>query len=352
MNSAAPFKLSGTAHTTDVGAMLDQMCEHFVEHAEVQRQGRHAFFTSRSGTASLRAEGRRILIDLASPSQHALQASRNVIAEHMFFFAGDEPFDLHWATDSQPGILTNLHHVTVVGTEKVTPLMLRVKFSCADVSPFIGGDMHVRLLVPPAGRQPVWPTLGADGRVAWPGGDDTLLVRAYTIRKVDVGRGELWIDFFQHPEPGILTPGADFARDALPGMDVALLGPGSGHLPQARRIFLAGDESALPAIARIAEEVPAGTELRVLIEVADENEEQRLPGAGSLDIRWLHRNSGYGNSGTVLSEEIKIMIETLDEDWFVWVACEKQDVRAVRNLLRKRGHDRRNMYVAWYWEHA
>jgi len=208
----------------------------------------------------------------------------------------------------------------------------------------------VRLLVPPAGRQPVWPTLGADGRVAWPQGDDALLVRAYTIRKVDEARGELWIDFFQHPKPGVETPGADFARDASSGTKVALLGPGSGHLPEAQRIFLAGDESALPAIARIAEEVPAGSELRALIEVADEAEEQKLTSAGSLDIRWLHRSRDGGDGGTVLAQGIKAEIETLDHDWFVWVACEKQDVRAVRSFLKARGHDRRDMYVAWYWE--
>nr|WP_157959797.1 SIP domain-containing protein [Devosia submarina] len=43
-------------------------------------------------------------------------------------------------------------------------------------------------------------------------------------------------------------------------------------------------------------------------------------------------------------------LEGVDAQTFVWVACIKQDVRAVRSFLRDRGHNRKAMYVAWYWE--
>lgn len=350
MNTAGNFKLSGIAETVDVRSMLDQMCEHFVEHAEVRRTGDFALMTSEAGIATMQAEQGRILIELACPSEQALQMSRTSIAEHMFYFAGGEPFDLKWSGAPRPAPLPNLHHVTVVSAEDVTPLMRRVRFSCADVAPFIGGDMHVRLLVPPAGRTPVWPSIREDGRIGWPQGDDALLVRAYTIRAVDVERGELLVDFVQHPAPGVSTPGADFARDAQPGMQVALMGPGSGHLPAASSIFLAGDESALPAIARIVAEVPAGTRLRAIIEVADEAEEQPLPTAGTLDLRWLHRNATAAHAGDTLADTITAALAGLDDATFVWVACEKEDVRQVRAFLKNRGHDRKQMYVAWYWE--
>lgn len=350
MNSAGSFKLSGMARPADVGSMLDLMCEHFVEHAEVSRAGDVATLRSPAGTASLRAEQGGILIELDCPSEQALQMSRTTIAEHMFYFAGDTPFDLTWSGAPRAGTVSNLHHVTVVSAEDVTPLMRRVIFACADVSPFIGGDMHVRLLVPPAGRTPVWPGIRADGRIGWPEGDDALLIRAYTIRAVDVERGELWIDFFQHPEPGLFTPGADFARDAQPGMKLALMGPGSGHLPAARTIFLAGDESALPAIARIAAEVPEGTRLQALIEVTDEAEEQPLPSPGTLQVTWRHRNAHGVQGMNTFGDEIRKAIETLEEGTFVWVACEKEDVRSVRSFLKRRGHPRKDMYVAWYWQ--
>ncbi len=350
MTTAHEFKLSGVALPRDAAAMFGEICEHFVEHAEVQRRDDLALLKSKAGTAEIRIQDRKLLIELSCPSEQALQMSRTMLAEHLFYFAGDDPFELTWSDPAALAVLPNIHEVTVVSAEDVTPHMRRVKFACDDVTPFIGGDMHVRLLVPPKGRTPVWPGLRADGRVAWPEGEDELLVRVYTIRTVDIEMRELWIDFLQHPASGIKTPGADFARDAAPGQQVALLGPGGGNLPVAQFILLAGDESALPAIARIAEEVPASTRLQAIIEVADETEEQTLSSAGSLNVRWLHRRHYADGARSVLLEEAKHAVAATEGESFVWFACEKEDVRAMRTFLKARRHDRKSMYVAWYWE--
>lgn len=350
MNALPEFKLTGVALPKDAPKMLDEVCEHFVEHAEVRRTENAATLTSEIGVAHMRLDGGRLFIDLACPSDGALQMSRTVIAEHLFYFAGEDPLELTWSEPATRTRLANLHEVAVVSAEDVTPHMRRVVLACADVKPFIGGGMHVRLLVPPKGRTPVWPGLRDDGRIAWPEGEDALLVRVYTIRAVDAERGELWIDFLQHPLPGVPTPGADFARDAQPGDRLALLGPGGGDLPQAGTIFLAGDESALPAIARIAAEVPAGTRMQAIIEVADAAEEQPLPTAGTLDVRWLHRTTYAAGARNVLARTTIEALSAVDGDTFVWVACEREDVRLVRAFLKGREHDRKRIYAAWYWE--
>ncbi|KPF72756.1 phage tail protein [Bosea sp. AAP35] len=350
MNTNQSYELAGMALLANAGHMLDQICEHFVEHAEVERTADLALLTSKLGTARIRLRDRKLLIDLAAPSETALQVARNSIAEHMFYFAKDEPLNLTWSHTAPLGELRNFHQAVVVGADNITPQMRRVRLSCADVAPFVDGDMHVRIVVPPKGRQPVWPGYRSDGRIAWPEGDDALLVRPYTIRAVDIERRELWIDVFQHPAAGVATPGGDFARDAQAGDLVALLGPGSGTVPKARSILMIGDESALPAIARIAAEVEAGTEIRAIIEVLDAAEEQKLPSAGQLDIRWLHRRSYRDDQAGRLLTEGKAAIETTDGSTFIWAACEKDDVRAIRSLLKQRGHDKKNMYVAWYWE--
>ncbi|WP_117190199.1 DUF2218 domain-containing protein [Rhizobium terrae] len=350
MNAVQQFTLSGIALPKDAGSMLDEICEHFVEHADVQRTEDFALLKSKAGTASIRVQDRKLLIELACPSEKALQMSRTSIAEHLFYFAGEEPFELSWSEPAPLSVLPNIHEVTVVSAEDVTPHMRRVKFSCADVTPFVGGDLHVRLLVPPKGRHPVWPGFRADGRVAWPEGEDELLVRIYTIRAVDVERGELWIDFLQHPASGVRTPGADFARDAQPGQLAALLGPGGGGLPAAKSILFVGDESALPAIARIAAEMPSDTRMQAIIEVLDAAEEQPLPSVGSLDVRWLHRKAYPAGLKSILAEEARKAISSMEEETFVWIACEKEDVRSARAFLKSRGHSRKNMYVAWYWE--
>jgi NADPH-dependent ferric siderophore reductase len=131
---------------------------------------------------------------------------------------------------------------------------------------------------------------------------------------------------------------------------VALLGPGSGRLPPAESILMIGDESALPAIARIAAEVPAGTSIKAIIEVSGAEEEQPLPSAGLLDVRWLHRNRyPAGATGTLSREGIEAILASSAET-FVWVACEKADVRAIRACLKDRNHDKSRTYAAWYWE--
>ncbi|OJF96748.1 phage tail protein [Rhizobium sp. 58] len=350
MNDVQSLKLSGVAVPHSAAEMLDEICEHFIEHAEVERSGDRAVLRSKSGIATIRTDDGKLLIALECSTQALLEAARTDMAEHLFYFAGDQPLELTWMTPTSLLSLPNLHEVTVISVENVTPKMRRVVFSCADVTPFMGGDMHVRLLVPPKGRAPVWPGFRQDGRISWPEGDDQILVRVYTIRSVDLERGEVSIDFLQHPMHGISTPGADFARDARAGDKAALLGPGGGDLPTAKSMLLIGDESALPAIARIAAEVPVGTQMQALIEVEDEAEEQSIVSGGVLDVRWLHRSDYPDRTNSVFLAEAQKAIASIDPETFVWAACEKADIRALRSTLKERRHDRKKMYVAWYWE--
>jgi NADPH-dependent ferric siderophore reductase len=350
MNAIPSFKLSGIAIPASTDHMLDEICEHFIEHADVERNRDRAILRSKTSIVRIRADKGTLLIELDCPTLEALQAARTDIAEHLFYFAGEEPLELTWTPLSSLPALPNLHEITVVSAEDVTPHMRRVIFSCADITRFAGGDMHVRLLVPPKGRPPVWPGFREDGRIAWPEGDDELLVRVYTIRTVDIERGEIWIDFLQHPMPGISTPGADFARDAQIGDRAALLGPGGGGLPSAQSILLIGDESALPAIARIAAEIPAGTQMRAIIEVENAAEEQPLPTDGTLEVSWLHRGDYPDRRDRALLSQATDAIALSDAETFIWAACEKTDIRAIRSILKGRKHDHRKMYVAWYWE--
>ncbi|MBB4123723.1 DUF2218 domain-containing protein [Martelella radicis] len=350
MVEPSTFTLSGVAVPRKPAAMLDLIAEHFAEHAEVERDGGLVTLKSAFGVARIETDGEQLDILLSAASEGALQLSRTMLAEHMFYFAGDEKLALEWSMPPAEATPSNLCEAVVVSTETVTPHMVRVIFSCGDVHPYVGGNMHVRLLVPPKGREPVWPVVAGDGRIKWPEGEDALLVRVYTIRRVDVDRREVSVDFLQHPAADIATPGADFARDARPGDRVAFLGPGGGVVPEADKIFLVGDEAALPAIARIAEEVPAGTRLSAIIEVENETEEQPISSAGDLELRWLHRSNDRKNAMHGLADAAKDAIAGLDRETFVWIACEKADVRDIRRVLKERQHDRKMMYVAWYWE--
>ncbi|MFN7025754.1 MAG: DUF2218 domain-containing protein [Pseudorhizobium sp.] len=349
MDTLQTYRLSGIALPMDALSMLDEICEHFVEHSDVQRTDDSVLLKSEVGTADIKVTDQRLLIELACPTEEALHLTRNMIAEHLFYFANEEPFELSWIDAAEVSRLPNLHEATVVSAEDVTPRMRRVKVACQDVTPFIDGDVHVRVLVPPRGRSPVWPGLGHDGRIAWPKGEDEITARVYTIRAVDAERRELWMDFLQHPAPAVTTPGADFARDAQPGDRIALIGPG-GSLPQADNLLLAGDETALPAIARIAAEAPAGCCIKAIIEVEDEDEEQSLPSKASIEVHWLHRKTYFVEELNRFQRTVKSAIAASSPGTYTWVACEKTDARVIRSFLKERGQDRKSQCVAWYWE--
>ncbi|MBW4971916.1 siderophore-interacting protein, partial [Croceibacter atlanticus] len=50
-----------------------------------------------------------------------------------------------------------------------------------------------------------------------------------------------------------------------------------------------GDETALPAIARRLEELPAGRKVLAVIEIADAAEQQTLNSAADVDVMWVVR---------------------------------------------------------------
>lgn len=349
MTTTNPSTLSGVAHPADVNAMLAEICEHFVEHSDVVSSEHGASLTSDDWTIDIKIADERLMIDIRSENDERLAVTRTMFAEHLFYFAGDEPFTLEWSKPAPKVRPPGFYEATVVGSQNVTPRMRRVTFSVSDVTPFIGGDMHVRLLVPPPGREPVWPKLKENGSIDWPEGEDELLRRAYTIRSVDQNASLVSIDFLQHPMPGVTTPGADFARDAQPGQRVALMGPGSGGLPPATSILFAGDETSLPAIARMVEEAPAGTAIKAIIEVEDAAEEQTICHDGLLSVEWLQRSAYVREPSKTLVERLKAEIDETPQETFVWFAGEKSDVRAIKRYISEKGRDRKHQYVAWYW---
>lgn len=350
MPSEFKYNLSAVAITSIAQFVFDEICEHFVEHAEVQQTEASAFMTNELGNTHLRFCDDKIFIDIASNDQHHLELNRTMLAEHLFYYAGKQPFELTWSKPEMRTLISNFHDVTVVSTQSVTPQMRRVILKCDDVLPLIGGNMHVRILVPPKDRDPVWPGLREDGRVAWPKGDDALTVRIYTIRYVDEQANELWLDFLQHPQSKLPTPGADFARDAKPGDKLAIVGPGGGQLPNDKFILLAGDESALPAIARIIAEAEQGTEIIAIIEVQNILEEQPLPTKSNLKVSWLHRDSYENNDALNLANYTIENLQKCEEVPFVWFAAERAETNIIKQYLKSTNHDKKRKYVAWYWE--
>lgn len=349
MTAVATFTASGIAVHAKAERILGQLCAHLGEHLTVTRTDWGARLETVIGSVDLTLSSAQLKIEMACPTASMLFTIRSMVAEHLFLFAADEPLDLSWADGPQPSRIPDLREVSVVGARNITPKMRRVTVACDDVAHFSDGGLHVRLLIPPKDRMPIWPQTGIDGRIHWPRGEDALIVRAYTIRNIDLSHGQMDIDFVVHD--GESVPGASWALGARPGDRAGLIGPGGGGVPQSRNLVLAGDETALPAIARIAAAMPADARLQILLEVENAEEEQPLFTAAKHEITWFYRMGRPAGTTGTLEGAVREIVTRSDPSTYIWTACEQSEARAIRNFMKTDiQFDRTRFSVAAYWQ--
>ncbi len=177
-------------------------------------------------------------------------------------------------------------------------------------------------------------------REAWP------VVRTYTLRRWLPEQREMWIDFVVHGDTGVAGP---WAAAAKPGDPFRFLGPGGGYTPDpaADWHLLAGDESALPAIAAALEGMPPGARVTALIEVSGPAEEQKLETAADADVTWLHRGA------RPVGEALVTAVRGLDfpaGDVHAFVHGEAGFVKDLRRHLRlERAVPLDRLSISGYW---
>lgn len=327
--------------------MLDRLCDHFVDHGTVTRGTGYARLDGTFGAVELTLDAEALAITVTAPNESYLFVVKSSIAEHLVEFADGESIALDWAGDAVGQTrIPYFREVVVRGARDITPAMRRVTVACDDPGHFVTGGLHVRVLIPPRGREPVWPGVGPDSRVIWPEGDDALAKRTYTIRAIDHARGELDIDVVLHDD----SPGSVWAREAKPGDRVGLLGPGGGDVIPADWYLLCGDETALPAIARIAENLPGSARASIVIEVADAGERQEIASDAAIEVTWLHRDGAPAGSTDLLPQAVRSIAMPAQGNPFVFAGCEQSAARAIRKHLRsERQLPRDRHLVAAYW---
>ncbi|MDG4796257.1 siderophore-interacting protein [Micromonospora sp. WMMD1082] len=171
-------------------------------------------------------------------------------------------------------------------------------------------------------------------------------LRAYTVRAWDATAGELTVDVVYHGDEGLAGPWAAALR---PGDEVLFIGPGGAYAPspEADWHLLAGDESALPAIAASLARLPVGAPAHVFVEVDGPADEQPLPSPGAVRLTWLHRGT------RPVGEALVAAVRGLDFPpgaVHAFVHGEAAFVRQLRRLLRmERGVSREQLSISGYW---
>lgn len=240
-------------------------------------------------------------------------------------------------------------HATVIGTQWLTPGLVRVTLAGGDLGGFVmpaATDAYINVAIPPAGApygavfdpaqvkaelpQAVWPVR-----------------RRYTVRAWDPESRRLTVDFVVHGTEGVAGP---WAAATEPGSTLVFTGPAGGYRPDpdADWHLLAGDESALPAIAASLEAIPAGALAVVRLVCDGPSHQLALSSPGRLDVEWLHRSGGPGDAELLSTAVRDLAFRRGRVHAFVHgEAGEIRDIR--RHLLLDRGLARADMSCSPYW---
>lgn len=295
-----------------------------------------------------------------------------------------------------------LDEVEVVRAERLSPTFVRVELGGDCLADFgtdgPSYDQRIKLILPGRSRGTLPRFEAADWYATWlelPEAERGHM-RTYTVRDV-VGEGagtRLVVDIVVHDDDhGAPGPGCAWAADARVGDRVVVIAPRRGHAyggiefepGTARRLLLAGDETAVPAICAVLEQLPWSAQGAAFLEVPTAADVLTVQHPEGVRVVWLSRDGGehgtclhpavlehlgaaprpladvadvdpdlwetptYSSSGEVVDEVASTINDDL-ADVYAWIAGEATVVTGLRRaLVRDLGLDRRQVAFMGYW---
>ncbi|TKW65987.1 MAG: siderophore-interacting protein [Paracoccus denitrificans] len=272
----------------------------------------------------LTPQGHSLLVELLAPESRLVGTLRDCATE-LFAEVG---LRVDWSDVEIGALAPGLSLMRVTSVTCPSPSFIRVRLTGPEAARFASGGLHFRLILPPFGREPVWPRVAASGRTVWPEGGDALHRPVYTV----LDQQDDWVDFdiFRHTG----SPTCAWAEGNPTGTIVGMMGPGGGTCPDAERLYLYGDETALPAIQRMLRLARGEVCAHVRIAPA----ELASLTAGDPRVR---------STGDLL-DQLRAQTD-LDAGSFTWFAAGSESAQSARSLLREAGIDRKRFSVASYW---
>lgn len=240
----------------------------------------------------------------------------------------------------------------VAGVRRPAPGTVRLTLRAEELQTYrpLGPDEFVGFVMPAPGM--ALPPLPTEGAASPRGAFDHLpesqrpSVRWYTVRRHRPADGEVDVDVVTHGDAG---PGSAWVLRAAPG-DVLGVQTGTSCYRTAGAVgthLIVGDETAVPAVSAILEQLPPGVRARVVVEVPGREVVPPLPEVARAQTTVLER--GDLPPGSALLPALRGM-GTVADLAFAWVCGEQAAVAAARrHIVRERGLDRRSVYFCGYW---
>lgn len=335
----------------DAAGVIDRVIDHLAGHdLPITRLPNGGAATFLYGEALMETRPGGLVMRATASNEAALSYMKGVMASHLLEYAGETRPEIVWTGDgADAAVYPNFREMTVMAVREITPHMRRITLSGENLDSFATGGLHFKLFVPPAGLdKPEWPVPGKDGLPIWPADDKRPAVRTYTIRAIDAEAGTFDADFVLHGDQSV---GSRWALNAKPGDLVGVRGPTGRGIVQADWYLLVGDETALPAIARHLEALPASARGVALIEVADESERQAIETASGIEIRWLYRNGAEPGTTTLLIDAVRaVEMPEPGTSLFAMAGVEAETFKAIRQYWREELRlDKKDILPSTYW---
>lgn len=351
MTSEPPYKAAATVDFPKIADFLDPILASVATHdLEIDRTEDGYAVTAPYGRGWLSPGDGRLHLKVETSDREALNRMKYALIGPISFIAASENLTIEWSGDATgPSRPDDLRVLRVETVGEVTPRMRRVRFRGENLDRYDRPDqLHCRLIFQPKGvLSPLWPFLDDRGQVVWPK-QEKLPTRVYTIRKIDAEEGWLEIDFSLHETPG---PATRWAQEAARGDMVGILGPAADGAKAADFYVLAGDETALPGIARILEQLGPEASGVALIEIDNCDEEQPLRRPAGMKVHWLHRNGAPPGTTSLLADALRSVSWPADLGTaFFWGGCEHKAFRIIHKMLRQEiglPRERQTFYSHW-----
>jgi len=223
----------------------------------------------------------------------------------------------------------------VTASVQVGPNMVQVTVGGGDLLHFesLGADQFVHVLAPPRGQD----RLPIDRDFTWThyeamAADERPVGAYYTVRRWRPAVAEIDLVIVTSGHDG---DGSRWAQRAAAGDPVGLWGPRRIFDPPADtdHFVLVGDETGVPAIAAILEELPTGCVVDVVAEVGEACDEMALQRGPNTSVSWTHRAGASAGTTSQLLDAVRDL-DITSERAYVWGGAESRVMTSIRRYLR------------------
>jgi NADPH-dependent ferric siderophore reductase len=228
--------------------------------------------------------------------------------------------------------------LTVTSAFNLTPNMRRITLQGTALSSFPkdAEGAYIKLLFSQLGN--IKPTL-----------------RTYTIAQQRYELNEIDVDFMLHNNSLDHGIAASWSRSVQVGEEISIAGPGSANFinSEAEYFFLAGDMTALPALAANLKRLPQNARGQVFIEILSEADQQNLIKPENIEIHWIVNNNPGADESPLfhIIKQAELPNVLPHGKLAAWVACEFKTMKKIRQYLKfELGVEKSHLYVSSYWK--